>query len=264
MTTRWLVLGRDARMKQLAKFLTDETRTVYYKCTDTWSEDMNELAARYQPQRIILPIQPLHLTVDCLQGIEQATFFVGKLPESWRALVEGREVHHYLQQEAFIWQNAALTAEAMLAHFYKGGKKVQQKRVLITGFGRVAKMLASLLVRLHVDVLIAVRSEVQRAEAQAYGYEAFILEELINVKADYCVNTIPAPWLNAHFHQQLRMPIFDVASAPGCLQQIERADYELLPALPGKYFAYDAAQLLYDTILQLEGEGRCLKANELV
>lgn len=263
MTTRWLVLGTDARMKQLAKFLTDDERTVYYKCTDKWTEEINQLTARYEPQRIILPIQPLFVEVEKLQGVEQGIVFVGKLTTQWQELLAGCDVQHYLQQEAFIWQNAALTAEAMLAHFYQGGKSMQYKKVLITGFGRVAKMLANLLVRLHVDVLIAVRSEVQRAEAQAYGYEAYILDETLQVAADYCINTIPAAWFDERFQQSLRMPIFDLASAPGCLRNIECAEYELLPALPGKYFAYDAAQLLYETILQLEGEGRCLKENEL-
>lgn len=261
---RWLVLGTDARMKQLAKFLSDEDRTVYYKCSDKWNEEMNELVANYLPDFIVLPIHAPALEVDRLQGTEQATFFVGKLTERWQELLANHTVHHYLQQEAFMWQNAALTAEAMLAHFYQGGKAMQKKRVLITGFGRVAKMLAKLLVRLHVDVSIAVRSEVQRAEAQAYGYEAFILDEALISHADYCVNTIPAPWLNLHFHKVLRMPIFDVASAPGCLAKIERADYELLPGLPGKYFPYDAAKLLCNTILQIEGEVECSKESELV
>lgn len=264
MMRRWLVVGTDARMKQLAKFLTDEKRTVYYKCTDQWTEELNELATRYQPENIILPIQPLRVTVEKLQGVRQATFFTGKLTATWQALLKEQEIHYYLQEESFIWQNAALTAEAMLAHFYKGGMSIQYKRVLITGFGRVAKMLANLLIRLHVHVVIAVRSEVQRAEAQAYGYEAYILDDTLTVDADYCVNTIPAQWLDAPFHRVLKMPIFDVASAPGCLRNVERADYELLPALPGKYFPYDAAKVLYETILQLKGEGRCLKANELV
>lgn len=264
MTARWLVIGTDARMKQLAKFLTSEERTIYYKCTDTWSEELNQLVAKFRPEVIILPIQPLYLEVEKVQGIEQALFFAGKLTDEWHAQLATSKVHEYLKHEAFIWQNAALTAEAMLAHFYQGGKKVQQKRILITGFGRVAKMLAYLFTRLHAQVIIAVRSEVQQAEAKAYGYEAHILQNTLQVEADCCMNTIPARWLDEAFHQQLQMPIFDLASAPGCLRDVDCAEYELLLGLPGKYFSYDAAKLLYDTILQLEGEGRCLKENELV
>lgn len=34
-------------------------------------------------------------------------------------------------------------------------------------------------------------------------------------------------------NEQIRMPVYDLASYPGCLQDgVERDNYELLPALP--------------------------------
>lgn len=252
MMERWLVIGTDARMKLLAKRLMNDNRTVYYKCTNQWNTELNTVLLDYFPQKIILPIQPLRLEVERLQGIHQANFFAGKLTDKWRTLIGARPVAHYLQEEEYIWRNAALTAEAMLAHLYKGNRAVQHKRILITGFGRVAKMLANLLTRLHVHVIIAVRSDVQRAEALAYGYEAHILDTSLQVEADMCMNTIPAPWLDATYKFGA-MPIYDLASAPGCLGGITVADYELLEALPGKYFPHEAAALLYETILQVDG-----------
>lgn len=252
MMERWLVIGTDARMKQLAKRLMNENRTVYYKCTSKWTTELNHVLLDYFPEKIILPIQPLQIHVEQLQGIQQAKFFAGKLTEEWQQLLPMQPAY-YLQDETFIWRNAALTAEAMLAHLYKGNIAVQNKKVLITGFGRVAKMLANLLARLHVHVNIAVRSEVQLAEALAHGYCASFLDEHINVEADYCINTIPAKWLDATYKALISMPVYDLASEPGCLGDVTLADYEFLPALPGKYFPREAAELLYTTILQLDG-----------
>ena len=114
-------------------------------------------------------------------------------------------------------------------------------------------MLAQLLNRLHARVIIAVRSEEQRAEALAYGYDAYTLSPELQCKADFCINTIPVPWLTMDYTAICFMPIYDLASAPGCLQDIKLSQYELLPALPGKYFPKEAASLLYDTIVELVG-----------
>lgn len=260
---RWLIIGTDERMKLLAKKLTHPSRTIYYKCTDKWDALLNAAALEFHPQRIILPIQPLHLEVEELFGIQQAHVFAGKLTEQWREQLKQQPLYFYLENEAFIWRNAALTAEAMLAHLYKEGIALQGKKVLITGFGRVAKMLAQLFSQLKAEIIIAVRSETQRAEALAYGYTALDLSPSLQQDAHVLINTIPARWLTSDYVALLTMPIYDLASAPGCLQGQTLSQYELLPALPGKYFAKDAAHLLYETIVDQLGRGdSCSKEEE--
>lgn len=254
MNERWLVIGTDERMKFLAKQLSANDRTVYYKNTAVWDEALNKVALELHPTSIVLPIQPLKVQVEELLGIRQAKFFVGKLSDEWKQLIENKHVHYYLQQETFIWKNAALTAEGFLAHLYQEKVNIQHKTILITGFGRVAKMLALFLTRLNANVIIAVRSEAQKAEAIVYGYKGITLNEKSEIDADFVINTIPTPWLTKKFETWIKRPIYDVASSPGCLHELTLSQYELLPALPGKYFPQAAANLLYETIVELRKE----------
>ncbi|MEK5079705.1 NAD(P)-dependent oxidoreductase [Solibacillus sp. FSL W7-1436] len=254
MTERWLVIGTDERMKFLAKQLSTNDRTVYYKNTTVWDEALNKVALELHPTEIVLPIHPLSIQVEELLGIRQARFFAGKLTDQWKQILENKRLHYYLEDETFIWKNAALTAEGFLAHLYKEKVNVQYKTIMITGFGRVAKMLALFLTRLNAKVIIAVRSEAQKAEALAYGYQGIELNEKNIMEADFLINTIPTKWLTKDYESWIIRPIYDVASSPGCLNDFKLSQYELLPALPGKYFPQAAANLLYETILELRKE----------
>lgn len=253
MTERWLIIGTDERMKFLAKQLSSDLRTVYYKNSDTWDAELNKTALEFYPTHVVLPIQPLTLKVEELAGTAQAQIFAGKLNDAWSEALSKKQVNFYLQDETFIWKNAALTAEGFLAHLYREKVSVQQKKILIAGFGRVGKMLALFLSRLHAQVVIAVRSPAQQAEAITYGYEGVVLNTQLP-KVDFIINTIPSKWLTTDYQPFVTCPIYDLASAPGCLANLKLSQYELLPALPGKFFPQAAAGVLAETILRLRKE----------
>lgn len=251
MTERWLIIGADERMKFLAKELSSNKRTVYYKNTTKWDETINKVVLEFQPTKIVLPIQPLIIEVEELLGVRHAQIFAGRLNEQWIQHLQDVTPTLYLQNELFIWKNAALTAEGLLAHLYMQRVSVQHKKILITGFGRVAKMLALFLSRLRAKVQIVVRSEAQKTEAIAYGYEGILLDEKNHSSADLLINTIPTRWFTKDFMAWGACPIYDVASDPGCLNNVVLSQYELLPALPGKYFPQAAAKILYETIVEI-------------
>ncbi|WPK11903.1 dipicolinate synthase subunit A [Lysinibacillus louembei] len=261
MTERWLVVGTDERMKVLAKNLASEERTVFYKNKTSWDAELNATALEFHPDVVVLPIQPLQIDVQMVLGIQKALVHAGKLSPEWEVILKKHTVHRYLQQEAFIWQNAALTAEAFLAYYYDRKRAVRHKRFIITGFGRVAKMTAHMLKNMQADVIIFVRSVPQHCEALALGYESYLLDELPSIEAEALINTIPAKWLTQTMREQLAMPIYDLASAPGCITE-SVAQYELLAGLPGKYFSTDAAHLLKIAILDWRAE-QCLKESAL-
>jgi len=247
---RWIVIGTDERLKILAKKLSDPERTVYYKNKTSWDHECNQLAIELEPDYIVLPIQPLKVEVPAVMGIGNAVIFCGKTNEKWKEILKENTVYYYLEDEEFIWQNALLTAEAFVARFYQTKEAISGKRFIVTGFGRVAKTLGHLLRSIGAEVIVAVRSEVQLNEAKAFRYEASYLSDVGEIEADYFVNTIPAKWLDAELNEKIRIPIYDLASSPGCLQDgVEREFYELLPALPGKYFPKDAANILYNSIV---------------
>ena len=41
---KWLVIGTDARLRMLAKHLTSPNRTVYYKSTTVWDDELNTVS----------------------------------------------------------------------------------------------------------------------------------------------------------------------------------------------------------------------------
>lgn len=261
---KWLVIGVDERLKVLAKKLSNDVESVYYKCVSSWNEDINEIVSKFKPNIIVLPIQPLKIEVPYIE-MNNAYIFAGKLNDNWREILKNNEIFFYLEDEAFIWQNAALTAEAFISIFHSKKQAIRGKRFIVTGFGRVAKMIGHMIKNIGGEVNIAVRSEVQLNEAKAFHYEAINLYEIGETKGDFIINTIPAKWLDDQLNKQIKLPIYDLASYPGCLADgVERKDYEFLPALPGKCFPNDAASILYTTILEhLRRRDACLKENEL-
>lgn len=265
MSEKWLIIGSDARLKSLAKKLSDGERTVYYKNVSVWDEELNKTANSFKPNHLVLPIHPLPIEVPVVLGINQATIYSGKLNDEWRSILNNHDIHFYLEDEAFIWKNAVLTAEAFVASFYNTKNAIQGKKFIISGFGRVSKMVAHILHSIGADICIAVRSNVQLNEAKAFRYDAVYIQEVWEIEADYFINTIPARWLNETLNKQLPMPIYDLASNPGCLQDgVVRDDYQLLLALPGKFFPEDAAHVLYESIVgELRRREACFKEKEL-
>ncbi|RUL55754.1 MULTISPECIES: dipicolinate synthase subunit A [Lysinibacillus] len=256
---KWLVVGTDARMKVLAKRLSDGKRTVYYKNVNEWDEELNKTVLAFHPHFVVLPIHPLEIKVQNVLGLSDAIIFSGKLNDSWEKILNDNELHFYLEDESFIWYNAVLTAEAFVSTFYNTKRAIQGKKFIITGFGRVAKMTANILRNIGAEVSIAVRSNVQLNEAKAFRYEAIDLKDVGDIEGDFFINTIPAKWLDEQFNKKISMPIYDLASYPGCLQDgVHRNNYEFLPALPGKFFPEDAGNVLYESIVgQLRRRNSC-------
>lgn len=261
---KWLIVGTDERLKKLAKKVSDGKRTVYYKSVSVWDRELNHTVEEFKPDYIVLPIHPLPIEVSVVLGMDQAIIFSGRLNDEWREILKNNEIHFYLEDEKFIWQNAALTAEAFVSFFYNTKQAIQGKRFIITGFGRVAKLVAHILRSMGAEICIAVRSNVQLSEAHALRYEAVYLEDITQDNGDFLVNTIPAKWFDQKFLNKIETPIYDLASYPGCLQDgVIQENYEMLPALPGKYFPNDAANVLYESIVgQLRRREACLKERE--
>lgn len=244
---KWLVVGKDARLKEVAKMLSSDVREVHYHYTDAWTEELSALCMKEKHTHIVLPILPLDLQEKDVFIPQDAKIFAGRLTDAWREIVSKHDVVAYLKDEAFIWQNAKLTAYGLLAYLLEKGEVPSERTFVVTGFGRVAKMVAKVLSSLEAKIIVATRSELQQAEAHALGYESVPLYDGRMFQADFLVNTIPAPWLVT---DAIAMPIIDVASKPGCLLHAENPPYhyELLAALPARYFPKQSAKLLYEAI----------------
>ena len=268
---KWCVIGVDPRMEKLAGLLAESNVSVLYLQTKAWSYQVERDLLAYQPDVLVLPIQPLEIVTDAIgldyfQTIKKC--FVGKLSPEWTRFFEASElnIEHYLENEHFIWLNAKLTAEGFIAAYYlEEQETVAGKHFMISGFGRVAKLLAAQLKRMDGHPQIVVRSPVQLAEAQAMGYEACKLEPGIGCNHSIFINTIPAKWLTEDYSSLLMTckRFYDIASSPGCLAVEEDYSdiYRLYTSLPGQFLKEDAANLLFrcvtTSIKHLEGGKVC-------
>lgn len=155
--------------------------------------------------------------------------------------------------------NAVLTAEGALEQLMAAGKSTLWKsRVLITGFGRIAKLLAVRLQALGAKVCIAARSEHDRALARVLGCEAVSFKQLESRISEfpYIVNTVPNQVISdaALCCTAADAVLLELASLPGGFDRnlAENVGLKVIfaPGLPGKCAPYTAAKLVQQAVYQ--------------
>ncbi len=124
-------------------------------------------------------------------------------------------------------------------------------KVLILGWGRIAKCLAALLWGLEADVTIAARKEADRAMAHALGYHSLDTASLGQNLNDYRVifNTIPAPILTQEQTENCTPQCLkiDLASVKG----MEGNHMIWARGLPGRDTPESSGKLIAKTIIRL-------------
>lgn len=135
---------------------------------------------------------------------------------------------------------------------------------LVIGFGRLGKVLASLLKGLGVKVTVAVRKYADRAWLNVYGYPAADSVRLWQCldRFDLVINTVPARVLGRRELECVGRECLciDLASKPGGIdfsaaQQLGvRCIWAL--SLPGKVAPYTSGEIIRDTVYNILEE-RC-------
>lgn len=176
-------------------------------------------------------------------------------------IVYGGNLHHpalqnhrivdFLQDEAYLAQNAYITAECALdvALPYLS-VTLRSCPVLIIGWGRIGKCLAQLLKSIGAQVTIAARKEADRAMIQALGYQALdtgaLAEHLGRFRLVY--NTVPALILpkaqSCGFSENC--VLIELASKPG----IEHEDVIIARGLPGIHMPESSGKLIAQTFIR--------------
>lgn len=253
MTDKWLFIGTDQRFSICKERFVKEGKQCRLVQTEVWNEALEKVLRDFKPNHIVFPINELKGHVPLSLLVHRPTLYVGSASKEWLVPFQNKQltIHHYLQEELFIWQNAHITAEAFLKEFYKETERmVRGASFYIAGFGRVGKMVAQLVQSLGGEVTIVARQASQLAEAKMLGYDSCSIDEVSSYEGSYMVNTIPAKWLRAEKSKALF--IFDLASMPGCLREAKYVEYyKILPRLPGKHFPIDAGLALKDAFHRL-------------
>ena len=155
-----------------------------------------------------------------------------------------------MRRPGFVLGNAALTAEGAVGLLLQESERcLFGSRALVSGFGRIGRLLAGKLAALGVSVAVAARREESRAEAEALGCEALPFDALPG-GFDFVVNTVPERVLGEDFLCCLPETalLLELASAPGGYDRnlAENLGLRCLaaPGLPGKSAPLSAAELM--------------------
>lgn len=179
--------------------------------------------------------------------------FAGMAGESLRQICRerGLPLFDYYVREELQLKNAALTAEGAMELL----RPRAGQRVLISGFGRIASLLAQRLLAAGAEVTVAARSALQRARAEAMGCAAV---DMGKWGGDYAavVNTVPAAVFSgadiAAFPDAM---LLELASAPYgfdfAAARAQGREIVLAPGLPAKHNPKAAAKAVLDTIFSM-------------
>ena len=172
------------------------------------------------------------------------------------AVRAGLTVCDLLARRDFSVGNAAVTAEGAIGLLLQNGERcLWGSHVLVTGWGRIASLLAPRLRALGAYVTAAARKPGDRAMAEAMGLGSCAPEqlELMLEDVDFLVNTVPAPLLDEGLLRRMKPGalLLELASEPGFDR--ERAEAlglrtRYAPGLPGRSAPETAAALMRDTI----------------
>lgn len=173
------------------------------------------------------------------------------------ALRQGLSIEDLTRRADFAALNAAVTAEGAIGELMANSDKtLWRSRVLVCGWGRIAKLLTLRLLGLGASVCVAARRADARVTARALGAESCDFTELEGLLGgfDFIVNTVPARVLDggllcAAAEDAL---VLELASAPGGFDRTlaENIGLRVLaaPGLPGRYAPRRAAEIMCEAI----------------
>ncbi|MCL2002554.1 MAG: hypothetical protein FWG72_00940 [Oscillospiraceae bacterium] len=196
---RFSVLSGDPRNARLCEIITEEGRDARL-----FSQSEAAEAAAYGDV-IVLPVK----------GMEGGLF--NGLLRDGQTLVTGED---FLSREDFLILNAAITAEGALELAMREMPvALHGSEALVTGYGRIGKLLCKKLKSLGAHVTGAARKDADFAWIDALGYRAAHSLKLDGALAGYdaVFNTIPHLTLTSARLRELKPScvIIDLASAPG-------------------------------------------------
>lgn len=197
-----------------------------------------DLTAPYHPTA--LPLAEIFATLS-----PQQLVFGGQVKEKARALAkyQGITLLDYFQREELTIANAVPTAEGCIQILMERlPVTIQDSRVMVLGYGKVATATAQRLAALGAKVTIAARSFPQLEQARSDGFHTDKITQLLGGLCCYdaIVNTVPAPILGKQELEDCHQDclLVDLASLPGGIdfQSAEDLHRQAIHALslPGK------------------------------
>lgn len=263
-----LILGGDLRQNRIHEILISKDYTCTYINDNSLSENANKKIPLYDV--VILPVPVSHdgvylysnnkevkIELDLIiNSMTKAQLFIaGCISGELKAVLKEKSIEYFdfYESEELVLENAFLTAQGALRLLLENTTEyVKNKKMLITGYGRVAKATAAIMKDNGLDVYICVRSAAQKAEAHCLGYKTLFFDELDCVMHifDFVINTVPCNIFSETLLSTLykTAKYFELASVP---YGIDKAKFEENPdifikgnALPGRFLPSAAGEII--------------------
>lgn len=245
MKYKYLVLGGDLRNVKLAQMLVDDGNKVYSFGQDKSDEILDDgriekchtLKEAIDKSQIIIAPVPFSsneefinapfshdkIMIDELMKSNKSKMFIsGSLKDNIKDELQNKylEVIDIMKRDDLAILNTIATAEGTVEVAIKNTDKILQgSRVLILGFGRVGKIVASKFSKMSALVTCAARKTSDLAWIKAYGYNSLNINDMIYDlnEFDIIINTVPQTIIKERElkHMDSEVLLIDLASQPG-------------------------------------------------
>ncbi|MDO5148715.1 MAG: dipicolinate synthase subunit DpsA [Oscillospiraceae bacterium] len=173
------------------------------------------------------------------------------------------EIYDYLKCEEFSIRNAVPTAEGAIQIAMEEMPSVLYgKEILITGYGRIARVLSKILCAMGCSVTVSARKKSDIVWASVYGCRGVTISEAMKNPESYDVifNTVPAVIMGRETLGRIKRNclIIELASSPGGIDLSYASEYghKIIRAsgLPGKKSPETAGCIIADTVMDYISE----------
>ena len=279
----FLLLGGDLRISKLAIMLKDDGNEVNVYGMEKSKEiiederiiKFNNLQKAIQKSDVIIGSVPflksdgeiyatfsdMHIKIKDLteKKYKDKIFIAGNIPKEAEEILENsyNKVIDVMKKEELVILNTIATAEGAIDVAIKNTDTILHgSNILILGFGRVGKIVASKFHELSCKVTCAARKNSDLAWIKAYGYDAahiYKLKEDLK-KYDIIINTVPKMIIDKNEMQYMNpnVLLIDLASVPGGVnsEDAQKLNLKFVWALglPGKIAPLTSAKFIKETI----------------
>lgn len=251
MKQKFLILGGDLRSVKLAEMLINDNNKVFAYGLEK-SEDIQEnnqidkisnLQSAIEKVDIIVAPTPFssngktinspyskeEIKIEQLvKSNKQKIIIAGGIKESIKEQLEEKylKVIDVMKREELAILNTIATAEGTIKVAIENTDKILQgASVLVLGFGRVAKIVASKFSLLSTKVTCAARKISDLAWIEAYGYNSININDMLYELKDFdiIINTVPQIIIKEKElkHMKPDVLLIDLASKPGGIESIK-------------------------------------------
>ena len=288
MKHRFLVLGGDLRSVRLAEMLSDDGNKVYSYAQEDSDEILdnegiekcNSLKTAIEKAQIIVAPIPFSsngetintpfsenkiLIDDLIKSNKTKIFMGGNISNPIKDKIKDKylDVYDVMQREELAILNTIATAEGTIKVAIENTDNILQgSRVLILGFGRVAKIVANKFSLLSSNVTCSARRISDLAWIKAYGYNSLDINDMLYDLKDFdiIINTVPQTIIGERElkHMDPDVLLIDLASNPGGIDSKKAISMGLkfvwALALPGKVAPTTSAKFIKETIYNILDE----------